>query len=166
MAREGQGYSCWRLDMMMMMSNQNILYEIILTNIRISKLSVAILVTISCLFIYVSLYEINLMCLTSKEDWRMYRLEYCANSKSQINCLLSPVADFLTSIIILMSCRKHGYPWPSFATPPYRSSLLVGPQGYIQDLHRPAVCRFELVVLLLLGHMRGSIGGHNFHDGR
>ena len=28
-----------------------------------------------------------------------------------------------------MSCRKHGYPWPSLATSPYRSSPLVGLQG-------------------------------------
>ena len=34
-------------------------------------------------------------------------------------------------IIIIMSCRQHGYPWPSLATPPYRSSLLAGLQGYI-----------------------------------
>ena len=48
--------------------------------------------------------------------------------------------------------------WPSLTTSPYRSSLLAGPQGYIPYPHRAAVCRFELVVLLLLGHMRGSIG--------
>ena len=59
-------------------------------------------------------------------------------------------------IIILMSCRRHGYPWPSLATSPYHSS----PQGYILCLHIAVVCKFELVVLLLLGHMRGSIGVH------
>ena len=53
------------------------------------------------------------------------------------------------------------YPWPSLATPPHRSSLLVGPQGYIPYLHRAAVNRFELLVLLLLGHMRGSTGEHH-----
>ena len=26
-------------------------------------------------------------------------------------------------IIIIISCRQHGYPWPSLATSPYRSSL-------------------------------------------
>ena len=25
-------------------------------------------------------------------------------------------------IIIIISCWQHGYPWPSLATPPYRSS--------------------------------------------
>ena len=64
-------------------------------------------------------------------------------------------------IIIIMLCRQHRYPWPSLATSPYRSSLLVGPQGYIPYPHRAAVCRFELVVLLLLGHIRGSIGVHH-----
>ena len=63
-------------------------------------------------------------------------------------------------IIIIMSCHEHGYPWPSLATPPNRSSLLVGPQGYIPYPHRAAVCRFKLVILLLLGHMRGSIVEH------
>ena len=56
-----------------------------------------------------------------------------------------------------MSYHRHGYPWPSLVTPPYHSSLLAGPQGYIPYPHRDAVCRFKLVVLLLLGYMRGSI---------
>ena len=65
-------------------------------------------------------------------------------------------------IIIIMSCRQHGYPWPSLATSPYHSSLLVGLQGNIPSPHIAAVCMFELVVLLLLGHMRGSIGVHHW----
>ena len=64
-------------------------------------------------------------------------------------------------IIIILSCHQHGYPWPSFATHPYCSSLLVGPQGYIQYPHRAAVCRFEPVSLPLLDHVRGSIGEHH-----
>ena len=58
-------------------------------------------------------------------------------------------------IIIIMSCRQHGYSSPSLATSPYRSLPLVGLQGYIPYHHRAAVCMFELVVLLLLGHMWG-----------
>ena len=58
-----------------------------------------------------------------------------------------------------MSCRQYGYPWPSLATSPYHSSLLAGPQGYIPYPHIAAVCMFELVVLLLLGHMWGVHGG-------
>ena len=33
--------------------------------------------------------------------------------------------------------------------------LLAGPQGYIPYPHRAAVCRFKLVTLLLLSHVRG-----------
>ena len=58
-----------------------------------------------------------------------------------------------------MSCRQHGYPWPSPATSPYCSSPLAGLQGYIPYLHIAAVCMFELVNLILLGHMWGSICG-------
>ena len=60
-----------------------------------------------------------------------------------------------------MSCRQHGYPWPSLAISPYHSSLPAGLQVYILCLHIAAVCKFELVVLLLLGHMWGSIGVHH-----
>ena len=65
------------------------------------------------------------------------------------------------NIIIILSYHLHGYPWPSLATPPYCSSFLAGPQGYIPYSHRAAVCRFELVTLLLLGHVKGSIGEHH-----
>ena len=64
-------------------------------------------------------------------------------------------------IIIIMSCHKHGYLWPSLATSPNHSSLLAGLLGYIPHPHVAAVCMFELVVLLLLGHMWGSIGVHH-----
>ena len=37
----------------------------------------------------------------------------------------------LSVININMLCRQHRYPWPSLATPSYRSSLLAGPQGSI-----------------------------------
>ena len=65
-------------------------------------------------------------------------------------------------IIIIMSCRQHGYPWPSLATSPYHLSPLVGLQGYILCPYIAAVCKFELVVLLLHGHMWGSIGVHHY----
>ena len=48
-----------------------------------------------------------------------------------------------------MLCRQHGYPWPSLATSPYYSSPLAGLQGYILCPHIAAVCKFELVILLL-----------------
>ena len=62
----------------------------------------------------------------------------------------------------MMSCRQHGYPWPSLATSPYYSSPLAGFQGYIPNPYIAAVCMFELVVLLLLGHMQGSIGVYHW----
>ena len=75
-----------------------------------------------------------------------------------------PTKPYITLIIIIIikSCRQTGYPWPSLATSPYRSLLLAGLQGYIPYPHRAAVCMFELVVLLLLGHMWGSIGVHHW----
>ena len=65
---------------------------------------------------------------------------------------------FYKIIIIIMSCHQHGYPWPSLATFPDRSSPPAGLLGYILCPHIAAVCKFGLVVLLLLGHMWGSIG--------
>ena len=61
-------------------------------------------------------------------------------------------------IISIMLCRNYGYPWPSLAISPYHSSPLAGLQGYIPYPHIAAVCMYEL---LLLGHMRGSIGVHH-----
>ena len=61
-------------------------------------------------------------------------------------------------IIFILSYHQQGYLWPSLATPPNRSSLPAGPQGCIPYPHRAAVCKFELVALLLLGHVKGSIG--------
>ena len=71
------------------------------------------------------------------------------------------VCKLLLGIIIIMLCHQHGYPLPSLATSPYRSSPLAGLRGYILYPHRAAVCMFELVVLLLLGHMWGSIEVHH-----
>ena len=64
-------------------------------------------------------------------------------------------------IIIIMSNHQHGYPWPSLATPLCRPWPPAGFQGYILYLHRAAVCRFELVILPLLGHVKGSTGVHH-----
>ena len=60
-------------------------------------------------------------------------------------------------IIIIMSCHRHGYPWPSLATSPNRSSPLAGLLGYIPYPHIAAGCMFELVVLLLSGHRNTSL---------
>ena len=66
-------------------------------------------------------------------------------------------------IIIMMTCRQLGYPWPSLATSLYHSSPPAGLQGYILCPHIVAECKFELVVLLLHGHMWGSIGVHHLY---
>ena len=57
------------------------------------------------------------------------------------------------------SCRAclHGYPWPSLATFPYRSSPLAGLLDYIPYPHIVNECMFVLVVQLLHGHVWGSI---------
>ena len=68
----------------------------------------------------------------------------------------------ISTVIIIISYRRHGYPWPSLATSPYGSLPLVGLQGYILYPHIAVECMFELVVLLLPGYMRGSIGVHHF----
>ena len=67
-------------------------------------------------------------------------------------------------MIIIVSCREHGYPWHSLATSPYRSSPPAGLQGYIAYPHIAAECTFELVVLLLPDHMRGFIGVRHLWD--
>ena len=64
-------------------------------------------------------------------------------------------------IITIMSCRQNRYRWTSLATSPYRSSPLEDLQGCIPYPHTTAVCMFKLAVLLLLGHMWGSIGVHH-----
>ena len=45
-------------------------------------------------------------------------------------------------IIMIMSCRQHGSPWPSPSTLLNRLSLPVGLQGYILYRHRAVVWRF------------------------
>ena len=78
---------------------------------------------------------------------------YYQHSSSRAFSIFVPLLYTVCSRnIIMMLCHQHGYPWPSPTPLPYRSLLLV---GYIPYPHRAAVCRFELVDLLLLGHMRG-----------
>ena len=73
---------------------------------------------------------------------------------------ISPTFLPIHNIIIIMSCRQHGYPWPSLATSPYHLSPPAGLQGYILCPHIVDVCMFVLVVLLLHIHMWGSTGVH------
>ena len=64
-------------------------------------------------------------------------------------------------IIIILPWLQHRYPWHSLATPPCYSSPMAAPQDYTPYPHRAAACKFELVALLLLGNVRGSIGEHH-----
>ena len=68
------------------------------------------------------------------------------------------ISSLYIIIIIILSRHQHGYPWSSPATPLYCPSLPVGLQGYILYWHRAVVCRFLLVILLLLVHVKGSTG--------
>ena len=72
---------------------------------------------------------------------------------AELNGFIIYLAVGFRIFIIIMSHRQYRYHWPSLATTPYSSSPLAGLQGYIMYPHRTAVCMFELVVLLLLGHM-------------
>ena len=65
---------------------------------------------------------------------------------SIIYVLKSTFKVSIINIIIIVSCHRHGYPWPSLATSPYRSSPLAGLQGYIPYPHIAAVRMFEMVV--------------------
>ena len=78
--------------------------------------------------------------------WKVFRL----HRDSWKLFVLRIVTWNCNHLIIILSCHQHGYPWPSLATPPYCSLLLACP-------HRAAVCRFDLVSLLLLGHVRGPL---------
>ena len=69
-------------------------------------------------------------------------------------------SKYITTIII-MSRYQHRYFWPSLATPPYSPLVPAVLQDYISNWHRVGVCRFELDLLPLLVHMKGSTGVHH-----
>ena len=112
--------------------------------------------------VYCHIYDNSFsgMDLTSLQ--KIYPTKYTKTGTSKqkySNCSLDRGDEFII-IIIIMSCRQHGYPWPSLATSPYHSSPPAGLQGYILCPHIVAVCKFVLVILLLHIHMWGSIGVH------
>ena len=76
-----------------------------------------------------------------------------------IFCEIHCVCDIYI-IIIIMSRRLRGYPWPSLAISPYHSSPPAGLQDYNPCPHIAAVCKFVLVVPLLHIHEWGSTGVH------
>ena len=60
-------------------------------------------------------------------------------------------------IIIIKSRHQHGSSWPSLASLLYRPSHPVNLQGYILYRHKAVVCRFYLVVLPLLVHVKTGV---------
>ena len=112
-----------------------------------------------CFIIFYSFYQSKLFGVYSFMGNTVYTKSEtkCRVFKKECNYLFDNLY-FIIIIIIIMSCRQHGYPWPSLATSPYHSTPPAGLLGYIPCPHIAAVCKFELVVLLLLGHMWGSIG--------
>ena len=77
-----------------------------------------------------------------------------------IRCYLMLILTGTCIIIIIMSRRLRGYPWPSLAISPYHSSPPAGLQDYNPCPHIAAVCKFVLVVPHLHIHEWGSTGVH------
>ena len=119
------------------------------------------------IYIYMQFYKqlINhclLILLCEGHIFILYIRYKIRSDDSQLNYSVRwNVISVCLSYLIILSCHEHRYPWPSLATSPYRSSPLAGLQGYIPYPHIAAECMFGLVVLLLPGHMRGSIGEHH-----
>ena len=119
-----------------------------------------------------SLFFLNWMHMTKKDFLKLFHILlpqpiyiyiYIAIKRLCIIIITYQItSELIYIIIIIKSCRQYGYPWPSLATSPSRSSPPVGFQGYILYPHIAAECMFELVVLLLPGHMCGSIFVHIF----
>ena len=78
-----------------------------------------------------------------KYCWQLY---FKTNYTPFVCTQLNSFKYWYLIIIIIMSYRQHGYPWPSLATSPYHSSHPTGLLGYILCPHIVAVCKFVLVV--------------------
>ena len=64
--------------------------------------------------------------------------------------------------IYISSCRVISTDIPDILSPlPYRPLLPAGLQDYIPYRHRAAICMFELVILPLYVHVKGSTGVHH-----
>ena len=115
----------------------------------------------TCVFIYIHAYvymymdNIHWTCMFIYVYTRMYlyiAIFICVYMYICINLYII--------IIIIMSRRLRGYPWPSLAISPYHSSPPAGLQDYNPCPHIAAVCKFVLVVPLLHIHEWGSTGVH------
>ena len=65
------------------------------------------------------------------------------------------------SVYISFCAISMDIPDPFLTPLPYPSSLPAAPRGYTLYPHRADVCRCELVTLILLSHVKGSIGVHH-----
>ena len=92
----------------------------------------------ACIYIYIYIY----ICV---------RVYICVCVYIRACLYVFVVWNNITIIIIILSFHLHGYPWAYLSTPPFRSSLQAGPQGYIPYPHGAALCRFELVALAMSG---------------
>ena len=125
------------------------------------SLSVSIYLSI---YVYLSIYQSVYIYLSLYIYIYIWTLYIQTNAYFDIYIHIHSDINTLVYISSSSSGRATGteYPWPSLATSPYRSSPLVGLQGYIRYPHIAPECMFELVVLLLPGHMWGSIGIHHW----
>ena len=109
--------------------------------------------------VYICICVVNYTTLVAKSE------TYVTNP-CQTNCIFASLVDFYTknmiitsSHLVVLSARVS----PTLChPPPYRLSLPAGPQDYTLNPHRAAECRFELVALLLLGHMKEPIRVHHW----
>ena len=82
--------------------------------------------------------------LMSHKNWCSIHARCSKSSLKHSICF----CGIFPSFFIIMSCHRHGNPWPSLVTSPYRSSTLAGLQGYVPYPHIVAGCILGLVVLL------------------
>ena len=121
------------------------------TNTLPLLIKLEILIQISVL-ISLLVYKSERCATNLKSGWGLKLFEWQSNV---------PFYYFKTGssyFIILMLHHQHRSPWSSPATLLYRPLFLVCLQGYILYQHRAVVCRFLLVVLPFLIHVKGSTG--------
>ena len=72
----------------------------------------------------------------------MHKQDQVLNNKHfHIVCRYVTQCYIIIIIIIILSYHQHGYPEPSLATPPYRSSLPAGPLNHtLYSSWLPCVC--------------------------
>ena len=110
---------------------------------------------------YHSIEYINIFALVFWNHWKECELFVWSIVYSNHNLQKQYYYSIIESIIIIiMSRRLRGYPWPSLAISPYHSSPPAGLQDYNPCPHIAAVCKFVLVVPLLHIHEWGSTGVH------